>query len=528
MAFDAQLPASSSESTLSLHKLSPEPNVQSENSRHFRTDHLQRNLKGRAVSSGFITATSQAVIFGLTMGSTVILARLLTPHDFGLVAMVVTVTGFLKNFKNAGLSAATIQSAEITHGQVSNLFWINVGLGVVACGIVAALAPVVAWFYHEPKLILITFVLALTFVFEGLSVQNTALLNRQMRFKAIAAIQIGSMLTGMVIGIGMALSDCGYWSLVGMQLAMPVLSFALSWLMCRWRPSLPKRNSGTRPLLTFGANLTASSFIYSLIGGMDGLLIGKLYGAEVVGLYTRAGALLRRPMEQLLSPVNRVFIPVLSRMQDQPERFRRAFLQLFHALALLSFLFSGLCLPLALPITMVVLGPKWEAAANIFASLTVAALFTPLAATCSWLFESQGRGKDALLMSVLSSGVTLVAYLAGLPFGAFGVALSWAISTILFQLPLFFYVAGRNGPIRAIELWTGFFVHLPVWFAVAGSTFLVRNLIAGWSYLNQLLLCFPIGLLAGASVIIAFGPVRRTAKSMIDAIATVRIKRSKA
>ena len=119
-----------------------------------------------------------------------VMARLLIPKDFGLFAMVTTVMGFLRIFQDAGLSMATVQRQEITHAQVSNLFWVNVGVGGVATLLVAASAPAVAWFYREPRLVSITLVLSVTFVLTSSAVQHVALLNRQMRFGALRLLTL--------------------------------------------------------------------------------------------------------------------------------------------------------------------------------------------------------------------------------------------------------------------------------------------------------------------------------------------------
>ena len=153
---------------------------------HFATCHLLTNLRQRTISSGVITAAAQGAQFLLNLVYIMVLARLLLPREFGLVAMVTTVMGFLRIFQDAGLSTATVQRQEITHAQVSNLFWVNVGVGAVITLLVAALAPAVAWFYHEPRLIGITLVLSSTFLLASLAAQNVALLNRQMRFSAIS------------------------------------------------------------------------------------------------------------------------------------------------------------------------------------------------------------------------------------------------------------------------------------------------------------------------------------------------------
>src|SRR6202043_1586765 len=177
------------------------------NKKHLCTDHLLTDLKGRTISGAFVTIAAQGAQFVLSLGSIMVLARLLTPKDFGLFAMVATVMGYLAVFKDAGLSTATVQREGITHAQVSNLFWINVAMSGAIGLILAAVSPIIAWFYREPRLVPITLVLSSTFLLSGLTMQHTALLNRQMRFKAVAFIQIGSMSIGVAVGISMALLD---------------------------------------------------------------------------------------------------------------------------------------------------------------------------------------------------------------------------------------------------------------------------------------------------------------------------------
>src|SRR6266446_10914961 len=174
------------------------------NEKHLGTDHLLSDLKGRTISGAFITIVAQGAQFLLSLVSIMVLARLLTPKDFGLFAMVTTVMGYLRVFKDAGLSTATVQREGITHAQVSNLFWINVVMSGAISLIFAAGSPIVAWFYREPRLVPITMVLSSTFLLSGLTIQHTALLNRQMRFQAIAIVQVGSMLIGVAVSIGMA------------------------------------------------------------------------------------------------------------------------------------------------------------------------------------------------------------------------------------------------------------------------------------------------------------------------------------
>jgi len=179
------------------------------NEKHLNTDHLLGDLKGRTIFGTFVTIAAQAIKFLLNLAFIMALARLLTPKDFGLYAMVTTMMGFLWIFQDIGLSTATVQRQAINHTQVSNLFWVNVAVGGIITVIVAASAPAVAWFYREPRLVSITLVLSVTFLLTTSAVQHVALLNRQMRFGAIAIIEIVSVLSGYMTGIGMALSGYG-------------------------------------------------------------------------------------------------------------------------------------------------------------------------------------------------------------------------------------------------------------------------------------------------------------------------------
>ncbi len=488
------------------------------NERHFVTAHLLANLKTRTISSGFVTIAAQGTQFFLNLGSIMILARLLTPQDFGLVAMVATVMGFLRVFGDAGLSTATVQREGITHAQVSNLFWMNVAVGGLMSLIVAASAPVIAWFYREPRLVGITLALSITFLLSGSAVQHWALLTRQMRFKVMAAIHLSSILAGALVGVGMAWLKCGHWSLVGSNVSMGVVSLTLVWSASGWRPQIFTRRSGMQPLLSFGADLTVGTFICSLARGSDGLLIGRFYGPDSIGLYSRANALLSRPLEQFMSPIQAVFLPALSRLQTQPERYRVAFLRVYEAIALMGFLFTGLLLALAHPLTLVVLGHKWEKAAIIFAGFTFAALHYPFSGASTWLFYSQGRGRDWLLASVIISFITVASFIGGLPLGPAGVAIVYSACCLLIHLPILYSIAGRRGPVTRKDLWMGFFRHLPVWGVIFGATYLMRNLVRNFGPLTQLLICVPIGLLAGAAFICAYAPSRRTALSLLGAI----------
>ena len=268
----------------------------------FSTEHLHADLKGRSVRGGFWTLTSQGAQFVLGSVSTIALARLLTPADFGIVAMVTAVTSLGQAFADLGLSEATIQRAEITHEQVSTLFWVNVAIGLGLTLITMALAPFLAWFYREPRLFDIALVMSLTFLIGGLRVQHTALLKRRNAVLSPGHPRcnlVDCRCSGCII---LALRGAGYWAIVAMPLATNLTQVTLSWLMVRWLPSLPRRGAKVRSLISFGGSVAASYFITNMVRSADSILIGWYWGANPLGLYSRAYNLLMLPVRQLNGP----------------------------------------------------------------------------------------------------------------------------------------------------------------------------------------------------------------------------------
>jgi PST family polysaccharide transporter len=212
-------------------------------------------------------------------------------------------------------------------------------------------------------------------------------------------------------------------------------------------------------------------------------------------------------------------------LQNDPERYRRTFLRLYEAIALVSFGFSGLFFALSRPVTLVLLGPKWEAAAIIFGGFAIGAPFVPIGTAVVWLLISQGRGKEYVWLNSITATVTIASFAAGLPFGAAGVAFAFSIGSLFISLPVINYLAGRSGPVRQRTLWAGVFRHLPLWVVTTGTTSLVLARMSGFSPFMQLLICGPIGLAAGAVTVLAIKPQREVAVHLIDSIRGILLAR---
>ncbi len=421
--------------------------------RHFRTDHLQADLGGRAARGGMVTLSAQVFKFAFATAATIMLARLLTPQDYGLIGMVVIITNFVGMFQYLGLSTATIRWSELNHEQVSTLFWINLGLSTTIALLTFASAPLAAWFYKEPRLIWITAGYAVSMLVTGVYIQHEAILMRQMRFAAIAFVESAALLIGFASAIFAAWRGVGYWALVLNQLVMTLVTLIGIWSFCRWRPGLPTRSAGVRSMLSYGGNLTGVNFMTYVARNLDNALIGRFWGAYQLGIYSRAYQMLLMPMQQINGPLVAVAVPTLSRLADSPERYRAAFLKILEKIAMITM--PGVVFMIATSdwLVLFLLGPQWRAASRIFMLLGVAAIIQPVTRTALWLFTTQGRTREILAWGVIGGAISIISIVAGLPWGATGVAAAYAASDLFVATPLLFWYVGRKGPVRATDFY---------------------------------------------------------------------------
>lgn len=490
----------------------------------FQTDHLKVDLAGRTARGGVFMIMAQGTKFLISMVSAVVLARLLTPQDYGLIAMVAVFTNFTYLFRNLGLSAATIQRAEVNHKQVSTLFWVNVTLSVLTMIVTAACAPLIAAFYGEPRLVWVTLGIVVGFIFSGITIQHEALLKRQMRFAALGTIDVVSMVIGVLVSIALAWYGAGYWALVFGQLAIGVSYAAGIWMVCDWRPSWPSRNSGVRSMLAFGGNLTGYNFLNYFSRNTDNLLIGRFWGAQQLGLYSRAYQLLLLPLDQVCAPLDGVAVTALSKLTDAPERYSQAYLRILEKLAMVTM--PGVALMIATSdwLVSVMLGPQWVETGRIFAILGIVGLLEPISLSIGWLLISQGRTRRVLQWGIVDSVLSLVSVVVGLPWGAFGVAVSYSIVGFCVRKPLLFWFACRTGPVRLAAFYRtilpSVFAALFVYVALFGF----RMLAEGTRPLMGLLASLPLAF-GVAFLVYLILPTGRRALRDVKSIVTLLVKR---
>jgi PST family polysaccharide transporter len=336
---------------------------------------------------------------------------------------------------------------------VSTLFWINMALSTAIMLVMAAISPAVAWFYQEPRLIGITIGYSLSIFLTGLEIQHEALLNRQMRFVVLAVIDLSSLLVGIAVALVAAWYGAGYWALVINQLTTAVVRAVGVWSACRWRPGRPVRGSGVRPMLSYGGNFTGTNLMNYFSRNLDNTLIGKFWGAQQLGLYAKAYQILLLPIQQISSPVANVAMPALSRLADSPERFRKAYLNIIEKLAMITMPGVVFMIVTSDWLVLFLLGPQWTETGRIFMLLGIAAVIQPVSRTCWWLFATQGRARDMFHWSLIGGAIAIISIIAGLPWGAVGVAASYAVADLCLYTPLLFWFVGRKGAIRASDFY---------------------------------------------------------------------------
>ena len=412
-----------------------------------------QDLKAKTIRGGLARLCAQGASFVLRVGSLMVLARLLGPKDFGLVGMVTAFTGVLTLFRDFGLSSAAVQRATVTEEQISTLFWINILLGVVLGLVALAMAPAIAAFYHEPRLFGVTAVLAVGFLFNAAGIQHSALLQRQMRFTALAVISVVSLTVGTAIAIGGAKAGYGYWALVSMSVTPPLIATIGFWLTTGWVPGMPRRRAGIRSMMHFGGTLTLNGLVVYVAYNAEKVMIGRFWGADAIGIYGRAYQLVNIPTENLNSAVGEVAFSALSRLQDDPARLKSYFLKGFSLVLGLTLPITIACALFADDVVFVLLGPKWKDAATIVRllapTIAIFAIINPL----GWLIFSIGLVARGLKIALVFAPLMITGYVIGLPYGPKGVAFAYSAVLTLWVIPhILWCVHGTAISVRDILL----------------------------------------------------------------------------
>ena len=457
-------------------------------------DDRPADLGGVAARGTAVTVLTQAGRVAVQFASVAILARLLVPSDFGLVAMVAATVGIAELLRDFGLSTAAIQSPTLSDGERTNLFWANTVAGLGCTALAAAAAPLVVMLYDDQRLTQITLAMSPLFLLNGMTTQFRASLARKLRFKSLGLSDLTAQVLSASATVALAAAGAGVWALVAGMLLNAAAAGALFAVMGGWLPGWPRRDVSIRRFFGFGAGVFGTQVVGYFTRSVDNIAIGVASGAAPLGLYSRAYQLMTTPLANINAPMNNVVLPVLRHTQSDDEMFLRylskAQLVLLYAT---GFVFAVSC-GLAEPIVMVVFGSAWAGVTPILAVLAVAGPFRALAAVPWWAYLARGHS-GALFRQRTATGVlSILAILGGLPWGVVGVAwgvavgsvVAWAVGiwdagrvTRLATWPLFTRVVVTLG---VVALPSGLVAHTATWIPAPPALQLVAGTAAAVAY----------------------------------------------
>ncbi len=471
-------------------------------------------LGRRAARGAKVVMLGQLARITLQMVSVVVLARLLTPTDYGLFALALAVVALGEVFRDFGLSTAAIQSPTLTRGEQSNLFWINLGLGGVLAVVCFLGAPLLAAATGHAAAADLARVMALTFVLNGALGQYRADLNRRLRFTALVVSDVGGMAVGVVAGISCAVAGLGYWSLAAQQVAGVGATLVLAVVSAGWLPRPPDRSSDVRRFLRFGIGMVGTQLVGYANNNIDTLTIGLRFSPSQLGVYNRAYQVLMQTLNQFRNPTTTVALPVLSKVAPGTAQADRMLLRGQAALGYTLVAGTAFAAGAADPIISLALGDGWEGAIPLFAVLAVAGAFQTIGFVGYWVFVSRALTGRLFGYSVLSLSIRVACVLAGSAWGVLGVAVGYAVAPAL-ALPVSYYLLGRWTPLPTAQLYAGA-ARIVVCASLAGlATWAVAAATEDVQVVAQLVVCGVTTLAAYGVLALAVPAVRRDVQGVV-------------
>ena len=398
-------------------------------------------LGRESARSGAVSMVTRGANAIFQFGAALFLARLLTPEDYGLVAMVLAITGFATLLVDLGSRDAIVQRPRISKGDVSTLFWITFATGSGLTLLVAASGPIIAAFYGEPRLTSITLVSSLTFATTALWCQHHALMRRALMFRRLALIEVVAGVSSAVLAIAMALGGWHYWALVIRPVAMSLFIACGVWLHCRWWPGRLNLTPAVRSMIGFGIPVIGNAITDFARSNVDRIAIGKCYGPNGLGQYQNG----LQVYSNLLDPLgylHEVAVGSLCKVLHHPAEFRRLWAKALSTMTFFAMPLFGVLAVTSQDLIVLVLGSRWSTAGTILSILALRGIPQVMERTVGWLHVPAGRTDRLMRWGLVAAFVQVVALFIGLPFGLVGVATAGVVCSYVLVLPALAY-AGR-------------------------------------------------------------------------------------
>lgn len=392
-------------------------------------------MRQQAVSGLKWTTVSQISRISAQLLSVLILARLLPPADYGLVAMATTVTGFVSLFRDFGTAAAIIQKDDPSPGLLDSIFWLNVAFGVLLALLLGLFAPLIAFGFAEPRLKAVLWVLLLSFPITSLGAVQQALLEKASRFRPLAIIETSAAFIGLAGAVWAAWAGWGVYSLVLQTLLMVFLTTVCLWFASQWRPALRWELNEILGVMRFSGNLVGFNVFNYFVRNADNMLIGRFLGASELGFYTMAYRLMLWPLQNISSVVGRVLFPAFSRLQADQGRIAGAYIRATAAIMLITAPLMFGFFVLRVPFVAVALGERWQPVADVLVWLVPVGLLQSIGTVVGTLYLATGR-TDVMFKWGIGAGLLVIpAFAIGLQWEITGVAAAYAVASLLLFWP---------------------------------------------------------------------------------------------
>lgn len=431
---------------------------------------MQENLKKKTVSGMIWSALQRFGTMGISFVSNIVLARLLTPDDYGCIGMLAIFITVSNTFVDGGFGSALIQKKDVTQKDYSTIFWWNLFLSVVLYGALFISAPAVSRFYNIPLLESVLQVQGVVLIINALNIVQTNQLRKSINFKRLATIHIVSHIIGAVCAIVLAYMDWGVWALVAQQIIASSITSVMLWIMNRWLPQLCFSFDSFKQLFSFGGFMLASNLINTFCNNVQGLLIGKFFNPAMLGYYTQARKLEEIASHSFSGIIEQVSYPVLSKLQSDNNAMKIAIQKLTSGLAYVTFPMMMILILIAEPLILLLYGEKWLPCVSYFQILCISGIAACLQGVSYYAIASKGRSKELFMWTIIKRSLILTMLIIGI---------------------IYFEMEGL--------LWA---VSLGSWIILLINFYLVNKYI-GYKLSDQLKDLFPIFILSSVSFILA-------------------------
>lgn len=372
----------------------------------------------------------------LQIVSLVIFARVLSPDDFGMFAILMIFVGFLNMFTDMGTSAALIHTEKPSSKLLSSVFYFNIFVGLLLCIVLIILSKPISLFFENPKLTELLQIISITFVITSFGVVQKTLYQKKLEFKHLTLIEVFSKLVGVIVGVSSVLLGAGVYGLLIQTLTNSFVLTVLMWIYSTWRPIQYFSISDIKNIWGYTANLTAFNFINYFARNADNFLIGKFLGSSALGVYSLAYKIMLYPLQNISNVLLRILFPAFSTIQNDNKKFKKVYLRIIFYIAIITFpLMAGLIATVDIFVD-VLFGDKWNNLSIIIMILAPIGMIQSIVKTTGTIYKAKGSTNILFKIGNITTAVTVAFFIIGLPFGVVGVASGYLISNLVMLYPV--------------------------------------------------------------------------------------------